>query len=148
MIFVTVGTTMPFPSLLQEVDRLAAAGLFGDQKLICQIGQSEVDLRHCEVFRFRPVLDDLMQEADLVITHAGSTVFSLINYRQKFIAFPNPIGADSHQLTLLKRLDKLIPLFWSADVSDLAKLYEKAKENNSYEIELPRLADHLSTYIT
>ena len=146
MILVTVGTTMPFPSLLQEVDRLAFKGLFLE-KVLCQIGPTEIELSHCESFRFRPTLDDLFEQASLVITHGGSTVFTLLSMGKPFIAFPNPIGADAHQLHVLRTLSEQTGLLWSPDVHDLERLYEESKVAPPLEFDAPRLGERLREYL-
>lgn len=146
MILVTTGTTMPFPSLLAEVDRLAGEGLF-DEPVLCQTGQSDYVPSHCESFPFRPTLDDLYAEASLVITHGGSTVFTLLSMGKSFIAFPNPVGADDHQLHVLASLAEKTGILWSADVTDLAALYRRALTAGPVRFDAPRLGDGLRDYI-
>jgi UDP-N-acetylglucosamine transferase subunit ALG13 len=142
MIVVTVGTTMPFPSLLAEVDRLSALGIFGE-KVICQTGLTDYSLKHCESFKFRPTLDDLFAEASLVITHGGSTVFSLLSSQKPFIAFPNPIGADDHQRHVLRTLSEQVNILWSENVSDLERLYHLARTREPAVFDAPKLGNAL-----
>lgn len=146
MILVTVGTTMPFPGLLAEVDRLAGAGLF-DEPVLCQTGQTDYRMQHCEGFAFRHTLDDLYEEASLVITHGGSTVFTLLGMGKPFIAFPNPIGADAHQHHVLRSLSEQVGIFWSEDVTDLERLYREVRTGGAVSYDSQRLGDDLKEYI-
>ena len=59
MIFVTVGTTR-FEALIVEVDRLAASATA--EPVLCQIGSGDYEPAHCDYFRFRPSIDDLIAD--------------------------------------------------------------------------------------
>ena len=74
---------MPFDELLEEVDKLSAAGEFGEN-IVCQGGQSSYRLKHGEQFMARPSIEDLIAESSLVITHGGATVISA-DYRPQTI---------------------------------------------------------------
>jgi UDP-N-acetylglucosamine transferase subunit ALG13 len=126
MIFVTVGTTMPFDELLIEIDRLADNGTLGEE-LICQTGQSKHRMRHGEQFIGRPSIADLIDQASLVISHGGATVIQLLIARKPFIAFPNPRGAGDHQTSFLRETATVADISWSSNVLDLARLIEERK---------------------
>jgi UDP-N-acetylglucosamine transferase subunit ALG13 len=121
MIFVTVGTTMPFDELLVEVDRLAACGFFGAE-VVCQAGQSAYRMDHAEQFVGRPSIDDLIAESSLVITHGGATVIQLLATGKPFVAFPNPRGAGDHQTSFLAAMARSCTISWSRNVHDLERL--------------------------
>ena len=146
MILVTVGTTMLFPSLIDEVDRLAGLGIF-DETVLCQTGEHGRTMQHCEYFAFRPTLDDLYEQASLIITHGGSTVFTLMSLGKPFIAFANPIGADDHQLHVLRTLSERAGILWSRDVKDLEPLYYRARETGPAAFDGPKLGKVLRDYI-
>ena len=126
MIFVTVGTTMPFDELLQEVDRLAGAGVL-DEPVLCQTGQSQFKILHCEHFHARKTLDDLMAASSFVITHGGATVVQLLMARKPFVAFPNPRGAGDHQTAFLRRVSTVADVSWSPRVDDLERLFHERR---------------------
>ncbi|MGH7056354.1 MAG: glycosyltransferase [Acetobacteraceae bacterium] len=142
MIFVTVGTTGPFDELLQEVDRLAGADVFGEH-VICQGGQSKYRMRHGEQFVARPSIADLIADSSLVISHGGSTVTELLRARKPFVAFPNPRLADDHQTIFLQQIAAIADISWSRDVADLAPLYKerRARGPASLRADLPRAGD-------
>jgi beta-1,4-N-acetylglucosaminyltransferase len=146
MIFVTVGTTMPFDKLIREVDRLVETGAI-IEPVLCQTGRGTYEPAHCEHFKFRPSLDDLFATADLVITHGGATVTGLLMMRKRFIAVPNDIAADQHQLHFLERLSKQTPIYWTADLSALESLVHTAKSKPLDFESMPSLADDLKDYI-
>jgi UDP-N-acetylglucosamine transferase subunit ALG13 len=124
MIFVTVGTTMPFDELLIEADRLAGASVFGED-VICQGGQSSYRMSYGEQFIGRPRIDDLIAEASLVISHGGATVIQLLIAQKPFVAFPNPRGAGDHQTSFLRQIATVADISWSRNVNDLGQLFKE-----------------------
>ncbi|MGH7104845.1 MAG: glycosyltransferase [Acetobacteraceae bacterium] len=144
LIFVTVGTTMPFDELLEEADRLAGAGEFGEA-LVCQGGQSTYRMAHGEQFVGRPSIDDLIAKSSLVIAHGGATVIQLLVARKPFVAFPNPRAAGSHQASFLKQVAAISDISWSGDVSDLARLFRERRSFGpaSIRADFPRAGDIL-----
>lgn len=126
MIFVTVGTTMPFDELLAEMDRCVAAGVFGDD-VVCQFGQSAYRMAHGEQFMARPSIDDLISRSSMVITHGGATVIQLLIARKPFVAFPNPRGAGDHQSSFLEQVAAVADISWSRNVADLAQLFRRRR---------------------
>ncbi len=143
MILVTVGTTMPFDELLEEVDRQAGLGLFGGEALEVQSGQSAYRMAHGDQFRARPTLSETIAQASLVITHGGATVIQLLLARKPFVAFPNPRGAGDHQGGFLGGLAEVADISWSRDVGDLARLVaeRRAAGAASVRASLPRAVD-------
>ena len=127
VILVTVGTTMPFDELFVEVDRLAGDGHFGEA-VLCQVGQSQYRMQHCESFVGRPTLRDLIAASSLVISHGGATVVELLLARKPFVAFPNPRGAGDHQGHFLTRMSMMAPISWSRSVSDLERLVDERRK--------------------
>ena len=148
MILVTVGTTMPFDELLEEVDRLAGAGALGEP-VICQAGQSRYRLSHGEQFVGRPGLDDLIAGSSLVVTHGGATVIQLLIAGKPFVAFPNPRGAGDHQTSFLRTLSTVTPISWSRDVGDLHRLLQERRALGAAAVPaaFPRAADLIRTLI-
>lgn len=126
MIFVTVGTTMPFDELLAEVDRLAARAFFGEN-VICQGGQSAYRLSHGEQFVGKQNIIDLINECSLVITHGGLTVIECLIARKPFVAFANPRAAGNHQAGFLQGVSSICDISWSSDVGQLADLFAQRR---------------------
>lgn len=143
MILVTAGTTMPFDELLTQVDTLAGQGLFGDEALEIQSGQSAYSMTHGNQFRALPSLAQTIAEASLVITHGGATVIQLLLARKPFVAFPNPRGAGDHQRSFLSGLAEVADISWSVDVTDMGRLVTERRALGAAVVRAkwPRAAD-------
>jgi len=142
MIFVTIGTTMPFDELFIEIDRLIENGVIHEE-VICQTGQSKYKPKHCKHFDFKPNVDDLIEKADKLIVHGGtgSTIGAILSMKP-FMVFTNPRGADDHQVEFLEELSKDYNIVWSKDVTALESLYNQISLNTEIsplsEPELPK----------
>ena len=147
MIFVTVGTTLPFDALIETVDKMAGNGDFSES-VVCQIGHGRYEPKHCEYFRFSPEIDDWIQRATLVIGHGGTgTVSSLLAEAKPFVAVANPAGADDHQGAFLARLSQTVSFLWTKDLSELQRLVTLAR---SFKVEAKaslRLVSDLRKYL-
>lgn len=127
MIFVTVGT-MPFPRLVEAMDRYAAQT---DERVVLQTASQEYKPTHAE---HRPYVADLAQwlsEARLVVCHAGvGTVSQTIEYQKPFVCMPrDPKFAehfDDHQLQFVQRAGETLPGVTIADAQALPQAIEHA----------------------
>lgn len=147
MIFVTVGTTLPFDDLVRAVDAMAGAGSL-DEPVTCQIGRGEYVPVHCEHYRFSRTIEEDIGRASLVIGHGGTgTVTGLLTAGRKFIAVANPLGAHDHQRQFLERLSRTASFLWTADLSELPALVEKAREFSPTSHLTERLTDDLLSYL-
>ncbi|MGH6876182.1 MAG: glycosyltransferase [Rhizomicrobium sp.] len=126
LIFVTVGTTMPFDELLEEVDRLAAEDALGEQ-VVCQSGESKYRMTRGKQFRSLPSIDNIIAESSIVITHGGATVIQLLTARKPFVAFPNPRGAGDHQSSFLAKIASVSDISWDRNVKNLDRLIRERR---------------------
>jgi len=123
--FVTVGSTR-FDGLVQRalsdtvIDVLRSKGY---SKIIVQCGNSDFDTESYEregetwlrrgdedivVWRFKASLQEEYQQADLVISHAGSgTILDVLRMRKPLIVIPNETLLDNHQEELASALADL-----------------------------------------
>ncbi|KAI0046710.1 glycosyltransferase family 1 protein [Auriscalpium vulgare] len=119
--FVTVGSTK-FDALIHaalSAPVTSALGRKGYTELVVQCGNSEVEERvfgapyemeglRVHVWRFKPTLEGDFDEADLVISHAGSgTILDVLRKGKPLIVVPNTTLADNHQEELAKALSAL-----------------------------------------
>lgn len=133
---------MPFDELVEEVDRLAGAGELGEE-VVCQGGETRFRMKHCNQFRARNRIDDLIAESSIVITHGGATVVELLMAKKPFVAFPNPRGAGHHQHGFLERVASVSDISWSADVRDLLRLIRERRQAGPAVLKetIPRASD-------
>ncbi len=127
MIFVTTGTTQPFAELIEEIDRLAGEGLFGDEEVVCQTGQAKVSPQHVTHYHAKPSIEDDLQNCDFLITHGGATVIEAIRLGKRFVAVANPRATEDHQALFLEQMATVVPIFWTRDWTELGSLYTQAK---------------------
>lgn len=147
VIFVTVGTTLPFDDLVQAIDNLVERGEITEQ-VICQVGHGTYLPSHCEHFRFKPDLDEYIDRSSLVIGHGGTgTVTGLLASGKPFIAVANPLGAGNHQAQFLERLNRVVSFLWTADLDRLHDLIGQAPTYASTATGYERLSDDLKNYL-
>lgn len=147
MIFVTVGTTLPFDELVRAVDEGVASGAIGD-RVICQVGNGSYVPAHCEYFTFRQGIDDLVAEADVVVGHGGTgTVLGLMAAGARFVAVVNRTAADNHQHEFLEYLGERYGILWTAEPAEVPALIGRAAETRARPFDEPRLVDDLRAFI-
>lgn len=132
MVLVTVGTTR-FDRLIEGLDHLDVPSILmekGFDKLVIQLGASEyfphnlcpssapVDCERrnqivhddgfiVEWFQYVPSLKDLIEQSDLVISHAGSgSIFESLEAGASVITVPNDALMDNHQTELASELER------------------------------------------
>ena len=109
MIFVTVGTELPFDRLVKTVDRWAEAR--GRSDVLAQIGEGGWEPTH---FPFRVFIEpseysERLRSADLIVAHAGmGTILSAHCYGKPLLVMPRRAGLgeqrNDHQLATAERL--------------------------------------------
>lgn len=132
-VFVTVGTTR-FDALLASIlskDVQQVLLRKGFDEMVIQSGKSIIcpsDLQSClvkieEQFDYKPSLESCIQEADLVISHAGAgTCLEVLGAGKPLIVVINEELMGNHQAELANRLgqdDHLIPCVCSTLVETL-----------------------------
>jgi beta-1,4-N-acetylglucosaminyltransferase len=126
VIFVTVGTQY-FDELIDEVDRLAGLGAFG-QPVLAQIGLSQRKPKNIKYVAFDRNMLETAKTADLVITHAGTgSLCEFIALGRPFIAVVNDTKAGNHQMEFLEQLSSLYDFCWICSPRDLEKALRHAR---------------------
>lgn len=108
MIFVTVGTQLPFERLVGTVDKWA--GRTGRHDVFAQIGPSERQPQHVDFRRFLDP-EEFMQRfeaAELVIAHAGmGTILTAMSQAKPILVMPRRAEfgeqRNDHQLATARR---------------------------------------------
>ncbi|SMC26272.1 UDP-N-acetylglucosamine transferase subunit ALG13 [Desulfacinum hydrothermale DSM 13146] len=143
MIFVTVGTTLPFDDLIRQVDRLVERGEI-HEPVVCQIGTGSYRPRHCQYFDFQPTLDPWYQEASVVVAHGGTgTVLELLGLQKPFVAVANPRAVDDHQVQFLRKLESVGSVLWCRDLEKLPAYLLEAPGHRAQGLPYCSLARHL-----
>ena len=111
MIFVTVGThEQQFNRLIRQIDELKEEGVITSDVFI-QVGFSDYQPRFCRWERFLSYdeMNNLMEKADIIITHGGPATFmNVIANGKKPVVVPRrkKFGehVNDHQLDFCKRI--------------------------------------------
>jgi len=124
VIFVTVGHT-DFDALVREMDRLAPDL---DDEILMQIGRGAYEPRHARYFRYAPALEPYMEQADLIVCHAGlGVIVEALGLGKKVVCVPNPNTYYGHQASLAEIFSRDGHLIWCRQVEDLAQALEAAR---------------------
>lgn len=98
MIFVTVGTDLPFDRMLKVID--AWAGERGRRDVFAQIGEGGWKPSHIEYSEFLqpPDFKKRFNEASLIISHAGmGTILSALFYGKPILVMPKRASLGEHR---------------------------------------------------
>ena len=124
MIFVTVGTQLPFDRLVAAVD--AWAGRTGRRDVFAQIGPSELKPRFVEYRDFVSPADFSRRfaDAELVISHAGmGSILTAMNLGKPILVMPRSASLhehrNDHQLGTARRFKELGRFPVAMDVAEL-----------------------------
>ena len=125
MIFVTVGTQLPFDRLVGQIDAWAAQS---GEEVFAQVGPTEQKFDHLESVAFMDPgeADRLMREADVIIAHAGmGTILSALGYGTPLLVLPrrSDLGEhrNDHQVATARRLEErgLVTVAWNHEELDV-----------------------------
>ena len=129
MIFVTVGTQLPFERLVCAVDEWA--GNNKDKTVFIQLGQTLFRPNNCE---FSALIDptrweQLFQESELIVSHAGmGTILKSIQYDKPLILIPRlaSLGEhrNDHQVATASKFGSYSNIKVVKEISDLPKVLE------------------------
>jgi UDP-N-acetylglucosamine transferase subunit ALG13 len=136
MIFVTVGTQLPFDRLVREIDRWAGAQNHID--VFAQIGENayipeNMDWAHnLQPAEFR----ERMHACDTVVAHAGmGSIISAIELGKRVIVVPRRAEfgehRNDHQLATVARLEHIQNLEVALECEELAFLLARSRPDNS-----------------
>jgi len=131
LIFVTVGTQYPFDRLLAAVDAWAANS---GERVVAQVGGSPTRYPNLETVGFMSAekFEDLLGEADLVVSHAGMGTIIECGMRGKpLIIFPrdHTLGehTDDHQVGSATRMENIGLAKVVHSIDDLAPTLDEWK---------------------
>lgn len=124
MIFVTVGTQLPFDRLIGAVDAWAGAG--SRVPVFAQIGPSRLRPRHIEYAQFVSPAECArrMEQASAIVAHAGmGTILTALELGKPLLVLPRRASLgehrNEHQLATAHRFSELGRLQVAFDESQL-----------------------------
>lgn len=152
MIFVTLGSQkFQFDRLLQAVDELKT-----DEEIFAQIGYSNYEPQNYEYKKFldRDEFENVMDKADIVITHGGTgAIIGAVKKGKKVIAVPRlkKYGehVDDHQLQLVGQFKELNLIYACDEGLELEKALKIVKINDykTYESNTQTIIKSLEDFI-
>jgi UDP-N-acetylglucosamine transferase subunit ALG13 len=140
MIFVTIGTQVPFDRMIQAIDEIAAA--LPGKEFVVQALETQYQPKHIKVLDYIAPADfkNYIEAAELIISHAGTgTILSVSQLEKPLIVFPR-LGKlketrNDHQLATCRMLEKTTGLQVAYDEKQL-----KEKVDTYFRGELPVMA--------
>lgn len=120
MIFVTVGTCVPFNRLINKIESIANTI---DEPISVQFGSSN-EPKHCDAFSFSPELISYFQRARLIITHAGmGTALEIMKMEKPFIMIPRLVEYnehfDNHQVETCEKMNEKFGIKYIINLNEL-----------------------------
>lgn len=126
-IFVTVGTTA-FDPLVEAIDKGPHAA---DSTI--QIADGEYEPTVAQWFVFRPDIQKHIDEADIVVCHAGcASVFGMLESGIVPLVVPNTMRRDKHQLEIARWVERKnygVVAMSPEQINDTLSGYMKKKES-------------------
>lgn len=157
MILVTLGTQdKSFERLLKALDNLIDKKII-QEEVVVQAGYTNYESKNMKVFSYLPKeeFEKLIEECDLLITHAGvGSIMAGLKRKKKIIAIPRLAKyqehTNDHQLQIAEEFEKEGYLLSVVDLKDLKKVLNKAKKFNpkEYHGNNQKMLDLIDTYIT
>ena len=156
MILILLGTIqLEFVRPLKEIEKLCEKGIIQD-KIIVQSGFTKYNSKYFEIIPFiePDILNQLIEDAELVISHAGTgSVVGALKKQKKVIAVARYVEltehVDNHQLDLLEEFEKkgyLIPWYKDDNVIELFTMANNFKPN-PYLSQKEHILKYLENYI-
>lgn len=145
MIFVTVGSQLPFDRLIEAIDNIAPS--LKDQEIIAQVFGMKYQPKNIKTLDYIAPADfkSYVERADLIISHAGTgTILSVAQMEKPMIVFPR-LGKlketrNDHQIATCRMMEKISRLQVAYDEKEL-----KQKIDAFFRNELP-LMEKISPY--
>ena len=156
MILVLLGTqNNSFYRLLEEIDKNIEDGTI-KENVIVQSGFTRYKSNNMEIFDLIPLekLDNLIDEANLIITHGGvGSIIDSLKREKKIIAVPrlkeHKEHVNNHQIEVIQEFARKQFLIGIQDVTELKEALIKAKDfvPNKYESNTNNIINIIDKFI-
>ena len=135
MILVMLGTqNNSFHRLLEKIDDLINKRIINDE-VVVQAGYTKYESNNMKIFSLisQEELEELIEKADLVITHGGvGSIISSLKKGKKVIAVPRlheyQEHVNNHQKEIIETFNKKGYIIGIQDVNQLEEAIEKSKD--------------------
>lgn len=154
MIFVTVGTQLPFDRMLSLVDQYLE---YNDMEVYAQIGESKYIPKNYKFTKYlsREEFTQQVTKSEAIISHAGmGTIISAHDFSKPFLGCPRQLQfgehRNDHQLATMKKFSNRKGIYFFNDYDSLSNLLNNLSCLESCESNLPpsnKLINHLNTFI-
>jgi UDP-N-acetylglucosamine transferase subunit ALG13 len=148
VIFVTVGTELPFNRLVQTVDQWALAQ--GRTDVFAQIGETDWQPLHIAWTHFLqpPEFARRFAEAEVVVSHAGmGTILSALQWEKPILVMPRRASLgeqrNEHQLATARHLSELGKINVAMDENELRAMLDRLHQLQAREKIPPHASDSL-----
>ena len=129
MIFVAVGTQLPFDRLIEAVDTWPGCG---QTKVYAQVGEGKYIPKNIEASEYITAMEfaGFCQEAEIIVAHAGmGAILTAREYGKPLIIMPRSaeLGEhrNDHQLATAKRFGELDGIYVATSEGELHALLDK-----------------------
>ncbi|WP_273432174.1 glycosyltransferase [Chitinibacter tainanensis] len=130
MIYVTVGTQLPFDRLVSVINEWAAKNT--KTRIVAQVGPttSEFESLECLNFVSPSQSNTYFKDADLIVAHAGmGSVLTALKYRKPIIIFPRKASLgehrNEHQLATARWLEGKVSVYVAWDEPTLLSMLDR-----------------------
>lgn len=159
MILVTVGTQLPFDRLINSVEKWAIAKSYND--IVFQVGRSgyKPSIGRSVEFIPAPELQSILEQAELVIGHAGTgTMISCLSQRKPIVIMPRDYlfgeHRNNHQKATVAKLRNIYGVFVADSEYEIQKVIDSAllAANSDNNFNFPEsaqdsLIEHIKSFI-
>ncbi len=152
MIFITVGTQLPFDRLIKALDQF-----YADKKVevFAQIGPSEYVPSHFPYVDFISPLkaDEMFKKASLIIAHAGmGSILTALKYQVPILVVPRKATLNehrnNHQVATANWVKTLSGVLVAQDEYEALSMLQKMSTLTSGEKISPYAEDRLLEYLS
>lgn len=140
MIFVTVGSQLPFDRLIKAVDEWASKK--NDIKIFAQIGASDYKPQHFEYCKTMTPdeYNNYFTRADFIVAHVGmGTIISALESTKPLLLMPRLASygehRNDHQLATVSRLSHFSNIHVADDDHELLNMLDKLFDDDTVKVD-------------
>lgn len=135
MIFVTVGSQLPFDRLVMAIDEWAK--LNPEETVVVQSIKSGYIPTYCELFDYiePSKWQEMLNNAKLIVSHAGmGTILKCLDNKKPIVIMPRELKyneiRNDHQLATIEKLVDHAGVYVTRDAQELKFFMQNIKHNN------------------